>query len=716
MDESPQTTPLPEFEFPPVPIPRVSWNLSLQQLVGAAERLMERATPGFSEKTDWLTLVEQTRDRLLFDPFTAMPLSGFLKKTNNKERLLAVTHPADRLIEEALLPILVRRFEALAPDSLYAFRKGRGTYTAALAAHRVLMKYETPHLALLDVADFFPSIDREILHQDLLEWAPPRMADIIMSLVSAPVHLHGQTLHQSGIPLGCPLSPVLSNMYLLPVDAVMANELVDYLRYADDLLLIAPNPGILDQAMHVLARALERRKLRLKTEKSQVYCFGENPFTWLGHFIDRSGIFDKVGEKRIATIDEKKKAGEKAAAEAASTAEPSPDAVANEHHRTLYVTGQGIYVSVGEQHIECKKGKEVLRRVPLHRVDRVVYMATGSFSSGFFASCINRRIPIMYWSGKGRGYAVIVPEGNLNPLRLRAQFDLRSDPARRVAIARDILLTKCDSLLHRIGADETHVAQIENIRRMRERMLSATQLASLIGLEGATAVEYFQIFKDRIQNPDFAFTRRSKRPPMDAINSLMSFTYSLLFSEFESTLLFHGLDPHPGFLHELHRQHAALASDLLEPYRALVADTFVLYLVNKKMVEASGFEKQQHGAVYMTPETRKTVLQAYETFMRTPFGGHTSAGTPRQLIYGAVQCMLGVILGEYEKLTLPLHAGECPRVEPYIEVVTDGDHPVPIEFVCEPSSTSPVTIAPSQGLAPPPPTVDHANPPELPPF
>jgi len=694
-DQQPQVTPLPEnIQFPPVPIPRVSWNLTLQQLVGAAERLMERNLPGFGDNIDWLSLVEQTRDRLLFDPFSAMPLSGFTQRKNNKERLLAITHPADRLIEDALLPILVARFESVAPDSLFAFRKGRGTYTAALAAHRALLRHETPHIALLDIADFYPSVNRDLVKQDLLTWAPSRMVEIILSLISAPVHLRGQIIHQTGLPMGSPLSPVLSNLYLLPVDAVMIEADGDYLRYADDLLLMAPNAEILERMILRLNDALAARGLRIKPEKSQFFRREENSFTWLGHLVDRSGIFDKVGEKRISRIEERQRSiGVPNQTENDESVEGAPNI--NEHHRTLYVTGQGIYVGINQGYIECKKGNVVMRRVPLHRVDRVVYMATGSFSSGFFAACINRHIPILYFSGRGKGYGIIIPEGNLNPLRLRAQFDLRSDPTRRLSIARNILVTKCDSLLHRIGPDQKHQVQIDVIKKLRERMRTADQFSSLMGLEGAASVEYFQVFRDRILNQNFAFIRRSKRPPMDAINSLMSFAYSLLFSEFESTLLFHGLDPHPGFLHELHRHHAALASDLLEPYRALIADSFVLSLVNKAMVVIEGFEKQQHGAVYMNNETRKNVLNAYEKFMRTPFGGKASAGTPRQLIYGAVQAALGLFLGEREELVLPLNAASCPKLEPYIEVVTDGQHNVPDQFVCPPSSITPTTISSS---------------------
>ena len=104
-----------DLEFEPLPIyPRTFWAPTLQQLVGAAERLQEKKIPGFTENTDWMMLVEQTRDRLLREQFEAFPLSGFTQRKNNKERILAVTHPADRLVQETVLPLLIERVETTA--------------------------------------------------------------------------------------------------------------------------------------------------------------------------------------------------------------------------------------------------------------------------------------------------------------------------------------------------------------------------------------------------------------------------------------------------------------------------------------------------------------------------------------------------------------------------------------------------------------------------
>jgi hypothetical protein len=158
---------LPEnLEFAPLPVFSKSfWAPTLQQLVGAAERLKDKKIPGFTENTDWMTLVEQTRDRLLREEFEAFPLSGFIQRKNNKERILAVTHPADRLVQEAILPLLVNRVENISLPCSHAFRRGRGTFTAALAAQKALQSMEKTWICIVDIADFFPSVDLELLRR-----------------------------------------------------------------------------------------------------------------------------------------------------------------------------------------------------------------------------------------------------------------------------------------------------------------------------------------------------------------------------------------------------------------------------------------------------------------------------------------------------------------------------------------------------------------------
>jgi hypothetical protein len=192
------------------------------------------------------------------------------------------------------------------------------------------------------------------------------------------------------------------------------------------------------------------------------------------------------------------------------------------------------------------------------------------------------------------------------------------------------------------------------VETLRTRLSEAPDIPTLMGLEGAATKAYYRGFAARIRRPEFALTERTKRPPRDPINSLLSFSYSLIFGEMQTALLAHGLDPHPGLLHELRRGHPALASDLIEPYRPLIADSFVLLLVNGGIMQPSDFE-EKGGGCYLTADGRRRLLHVFERQMNRRQG---SAPGPRQMLQGAAQAMLQVVLGERQDLHLPLKTDE----------------------------------------------------------
>jgi CRISPR-associated endonuclease Cas1 len=174
------------------------------------------------------------------------------------------------------------------------------------------------------------------------------------------------------------------------------------------------------------------------------------------------------------------------------------------------------------------------------------------------------------------------------------------------------------------------------------------------------AVAQLLLEAERVASGYCATKERTKRPPRDPINSLLSFAYSLVFGEMQTALLAEGLDPYPGLLHDLRPNHPALASDLVEPYRVLVADSFVLSLVNTGQIKEADFDRQANGAVYMNDEGRRTFLRAYEAFIeRSPARAQPWA-TPRRLVHAAARAMRGVVLGEREDLDLPLRLEEEP--------------------------------------------------------
>lgn len=634
--------------------------LSLQQLVGAAERLAIRDRDQKRQRTDWLGAVELARERLARRPFEALPIPAFIIREGEKERVVTSPQPVDRLVEEALLPIVTAAVEPLLLPSVHAWRRGRSTFTAARDATR-LLSVGLHELALLDIADFFPSIDRERLGLAIAEILDAHTAEIVQALIAAPILLDGNLVRpEAGIPLGHPLAPVLANLALVPVDRAIAGcgrELassdrveasnaptaasceqeaagndheraagaIGYLRYGDDILLAAETATERNAAEAGLVSALRTLGLSLREEKARRFRYDGTPFVYLGHAVDERGLFERVSTRRLDRIVQGPKRED---------AEPTADngvlLRSNRRSRTLYLTEPGLYLRVDAGRVVIKRGPEVVREIPLRRLDRVLILSPVSMSSSFLGACIAGGLPVLFFVGKGRAYGSLVASGMPNPLRLRAQYDLVSRSERRLALARAIVDAKLRAML----------------RRLERQPAASGQRARVEALLGETTTAM------RIRKEGFEYTSRSKRPPRDPLNSLLSFAYSLVFGEMQTALLAHGLDPHPGVLHDLRPRHPALASDLIEPYRVLIADTFVLSVVNWGQFRVDDFERYASGGVFLTPDPRRRFLKAFEKFLARPIGPPGSP-TPRALIDGAALAMLRVVVGEEDQLVFP---------------------------------------------------------------
>jgi CRISPR-associated protein Cas1 len=637
---------------------QASSPLRLQQLVGAAERLSRKA-PGEASRIDWLALVEQARDRLAQTPFVALPLDGFVLSEGGKDRLIASPRPADRLIEEALLPILNRALERVLLPSVHGYRPGRSTVTAAAEASRAIGAGHR-HVALLDIADYFGSIDRGILRGKLAGQFAPPVVEVLDSLVSAPICLRGETIHRNaGIPLGRAVSPALANLYAMDVDAAMQTLEVAYLRYSDDIFVAARTSDDREQAEARLREALALLGLRLRDEKTRRICFDGAPLVYLGHTVDDHGVFERITGQRLERLT--RAASSKSPGPPVPDEGPAQDAGPEDgecypslRQHTLYVTEPGLYLRTSQGLVVVQRGREVVQEIPFHRLDRVLILAGASVSSGFISGCVSHGLPVLFFVGKGKAYGSLVSGGMPNPLRLRAQYDLVADPGRRVALARAIVRAKLTAMLRRLVNADCADAVRQSIRHALDALEGAPDAESLRGYEGTATRSYYEGFATRIRQAGFELRGRSKRPPRDPVNSLLSFAYSLVFGEMQTLLLVHGLDPHPGVLHDLHRNHPALASDLIEPYRVLISDSFVLSLINNRQVTPDGFERYSTGGVYMKRETLRVVLDAYESFMDRPAGGGRGSGSPRLLIDAAARAMLRVVLGEADDLVLPL--------------------------------------------------------------
>lgn len=287
---------------------------------------------------------------------------------------------------------------------------------------------------------------------------------------------------------------------------------------------------------------------------------------------------------------------------------------------TLYVTIPGAYLSKDGETVVVRVEQENRLRVPVHTLEGIVCAGLVACSPALMGFCAERQIALSFLTEHGRFLARIQGPVSGNVLLRREQYRRADDEHASAAIARSVLLAKianCRTVLLRAERENSlpsfrpACTQLEASLRALEH---ETCLDTMRGIEGDGARAYFACFDDLIvtQKESFFFRERSRRPPLDNINALLSFVYVLLAHDVASALETVGLDPAVGFLHRDRPGRASLALDLMEELRPVLADRLVLSLVNRRQITAPGFKNLESGGVVMDDVTRKEVLIAWQ--------------------------------------------------------------------------------------------------------
>lgn len=309
---------------------------------------------------------------------------------------------------------------------------------------------------------------------------------------------------------------------------------------------------------------------------------------------------------------------------------------------TLYVTSEGAWLKKDGANLVVEVAGEERGRAPLHLLEGVVSLCWAGASPALLAACAEAGITVSYLAPNGQFQARIEGQRTGNVLLRRAQFRASEDAGRAVPIVRGIVAGKTANqrtvirraLRDHAGAMAAPAAArlVEAERRLTDvarRLLPAADVEVLRGLEGEAAGLYFAVFDDlvRIDDAAFRFTVRSRRPPLDRLNALLSFLYAMLGHDCRSALEAHGLDPQVGFLHADRPGRASLALDVMEELRPVLADRLALSLVNRRQLVAGDFVVEEAGGVRLTDDARRTVLVAWQERkreeLRHPFLGET---------------------------------------------------------------------------------------------
>lgn len=291
---------------------------------------------------------------------------------------------------------------------------------------------------------------------------------------------------------------------------------------------------------------------------------------------------------------------------------------------TLYVTSEDVYLSLEGENILVNREKNVVGRFPLHNLEQIVCFSYPGASPALMGACAERDIGLCFCTPRGRFLARSGGISRGNVLLRRTQYRCADDPSESVAIARSMIFGKVHNARwsmertrrdHKLRIDDEVFERVCNVHKeLLPRILDVPDLESLRGLEGAAANGYFGVFDQMIlrQKEDFCFRERSRRPPLDNVNAMLSFAYSLLANDCVSALESVGLDAYVGFLHRDRPGRTSLALDLMEELRPCIADRFVLTVINNRLLSGSDFEKSESGAVRMTDTGRRKFLKYWQ--------------------------------------------------------------------------------------------------------
>ena len=292
---------------------------------------------------------------------------------------------------------------------------------------------------------------------------------------------------------------------------------------------------------------------------------------------------------------------------------------------TLYVTSQGSYLHQEGETVVVEREKQKVLQLPIHTIGGIVCFGNVLCSPFLLGFCAERDVAVSFLSEHGRFLAAVRGPVSGNVLLRRQQYRMADEEEKTREIAANVVtgkLANCRLVINRTVRD--HAVKInaealreasEKISKIMERIPQTASTDEVRGFEGQAAAEYFRVFDHLIvdQKEDFVFTERNRRPPLDEVNALLSFVYTLLAHDVRSALETVGLDPAVGFLHRDRPGRPGLALDIMEEFRPVIADRLVLSLINRRQLGKKGFSKAANGAVTMDDETRKTVLAEYQS-------------------------------------------------------------------------------------------------------
>ncbi len=292
---------------------------------------------------------------------------------------------------------------------------------------------------------------------------------------------------------------------------------------------------------------------------------------------------------------------------------------------TLFVTSEDAYLALENENVVVYRDGEKVGQYPLQVLESILCFSYKGASPALMGACVQANVHLTFLTPNGRMLAWAAGESRGNVLLRKEQYRVSDSEGRSCRVARNLIFGKVHNsrwVLERTLRDHALRVDAQKLREASAHlqaqlspMLAADSLDALRGMEGEASACYFGVWDEMIlnQKEDFRFTGRNRRPPLDRVNAALSMTYTLLTHDCAAALESVGLDAYAGFMHRDRPGRESLALDLMEELRAPLADRLVLTLINTRVLQKQHFRMQSGGAVLLTDDGRKVLLNAWQT-------------------------------------------------------------------------------------------------------
>ena len=596
-----------------------------ERLIGISQELQkERFKPGYDNMTaegseTWLEInYDNLFAQLKSGSYRPLPLSGFsVTKKNGHFRQLTKACALDMILQKSIARYLTEITEPLFTENIHAYRPGKGVTTAVRQFCEHAAVY--PFVLKVDPVDCFGSIDYSIL-QSALSQLPvsKRLIKLLLRFAQAPVIEDGKAAKRDkGLPQGIPIAPFLANWYFHPLDIFLEERDCVFVRYADDIAIFGNDYESLEE-LYLEICFLLRNQLSLceNTEKCKIDIPERITYLGYGFTRNRNGVISLDVSLPNQSVFRRW----------------TPSKVKNRGGQVNLVSNGILSKNDFALRFDTDNGKYDF---PPFDCDSINVFSDVVFDSGFLAYAAKNRISVNVFNERGKRIGVFIPQNRpLSPPVTLAQLEHYGDSKKRLYLASRFVLGSVHNLrlnirYYRKNYPNTLFTESLNaIDTLEKQIKKCTDYQNLLILEARVRNAYYHCFDAFIRREGFVYNKRTRRPPKNEVNALLSFGYTVLYNLIATEIYKSALDIRVGYLHATNKRAESLNLDIAELFKPLIIDRVVFSVINRSMIERDlHFEHLENGTVYLSSEGKNIFLRAIHDKLETTVtvGKHSEA-------------------------------------------------------------------------------------------